>query len=173
VFYQYCKPVEPVVTEPMAAGKRLEEAIERLERRRKTREYGLVDATRIFNLWIVSERLGLSGQIDLALRTDTEVIPVDFKHTPGPPRMNHKIQLAAYGLLLEERFSLPARRSFIFRLPDEELFEIALEDAYRSSVQRAVEEIRKMILNERFPPPADSIGKCANCEFLNFCNDRL
>lgn len=172
-FYQLCKPLEAGVTEPMREGKRVQDAIERLEQRRKVREYGLESAERLFGLTLVSDRLGLSGQIDLALRTPTAVVPVDFKHTTGPPRPNHGVQLCAYGLLLEEHLSLPALRGFVYRVPDDAIFEVAFDESLRATLQQAIADIKDMVAKESFPEPADSIAKCLNCEYLNFCNDRL
>jgi len=65
VFYQYCMPVEKKATWKMEQGKVAEAEIDKLEKRRKLREYRLADGERRFHVWLTSGRIGLSGKIDL------------------------------------------------------------------------------------------------------------
>lgn len=78
VFYQYVLPVEKVSTYKMEAGKAQEARLDVLEKRRKLVRYGLRDGRRRFHVGLVSERLGLSGKLDLLIETDSDRYPVDF-----------------------------------------------------------------------------------------------
>jgi CRISPR-associated exonuclease Cas4 len=102
----------------MQRGQDVQAAVEALERRRGFRAYGMRDGERRFGLWLHSERLGLSGKLDLLILTPDACYPVDFKDTEGGPRRNHRLQLAAYALLAEEAFARPAPDGFIYLVPE-------------------------------------------------------
>lgn len=172
-YYSWVKPIHPPETEPMRQGRLTQAVIERLEVRRKTSEYSLAGAERLFNVSIVSPALGLSGQIDLVLKLPSEVMPVDFKDTPGPVRRNHGIQLAAYSLLLEERFGVPSTRGFVYLIPSDVIVPGPLGQEAKREVSAMIRDLRDTLSSERLPPPADRRSKCVVCEFLNFCNDRF
>jgi CRISPR-associated exonuclease Cas4 len=92
-------------TPKMELGRNAEDALLRLERRRRLRQYGLEQATRRFHVRLHSERLGLSGVCDLVLdlrpRPDQDGVkslPVDVKTTRGGVGRHHVVQLAAYAM---------------------------------------------------------------------------
>jgi CRISPR-associated exonuclease Cas4 len=89
VFYQYAMPVEKKPTWKMEQGKIEEAKIDRLEKRRKLREYRLVEGERRFHFWLTSERLALTGKLDLLIDSPEGLFPVDFKWTTGRPHRNH------------------------------------------------------------------------------------
>src|SRR5438094_1227131 len=82
-FYQHVMGFTGKPTYKMKRGRDAQAAIEALERRRKHREYGLAEGRRHFGSWLTSERLGLSGKLDLLIETEAACFPVDFKYTTG------------------------------------------------------------------------------------------
>lgn len=172
-FYRYVLPVRPAATYKMQRGKDIQAAVEALERRRGFRAYGMRDGERRFGLWLHSERLGLSGKLDLLILTPDACYPVDFKDTEGGPRRNHRLQLAAYALLAEEAFARPAPDGFIYLVPEKRVAALALTEADRDGVRAAVVEMRQMIEREEMPPPTSVRSRCAPCEFRNYCGDVL
>ena len=66
--------------------------------------------------------MGLAGKIDLLLEAEDEIAVVDFKLTSGEPGQNHRLQLAGYSLLAEAALGVPARRAFLYRIPDNRIF---------------------------------------------------
>jgi len=85
VYYRYCVPVRPPPTYKMIEGKLQHERVEDLEHRRTLRAYGLADGERVFHVPLTSDRLGLSGILDMVVVRRHEVIPVEFKHTDITP----------------------------------------------------------------------------------------
>ena len=83
VFFAYCLPLIRPMTYKMEAGIAAHEKAEGQEQRRSLRRYGLTEGERFFDLWLASETLGLRGRMDLAIRTATEAIPVEYKNSPG------------------------------------------------------------------------------------------
>lgn len=122
-------------------------------------------------MWLHSERLGLSGKLDLLIVTRDACYPVDFKDTEGGPRPNHRLQLAAYALLAEEAYSRPAPEGFIYLVPKKRVVSIELTEADRDEVRQAVAEMRRMIEREELPPPTSVRARCEVCEFQNYCAD--
>lgn len=170
-YYQYVMPVERVVTYKMVRGRTAQAKAEQLERRRLLERYGIDFGERLFGVQVTSGRLGLSGRIDLLIRTSEELIPVDFKDTEGPPRRNHRVQLAAYGLLAEETFGLPARRGFVCLIPSKTTAEVSIDGYARGLAEDAMVKIRRMIEEERMPEPTTVRSRCESCEFQNYCAD--
>lgn len=170
-FYRYVLPVRPTPTYKMRRGKDVQAAVEALERRRGFRAYGMRDGERRFGLWLHSDRLGLSGKLDLLILTRDACYPVDFKDTEGGPRRNHRLQLAAYALLAEETFERPAPDGFVYLVPEKRVAGLALNEADRSDVRSAIAEMRRMVEREELPRPTPVRARCGVCEFRNYCAD--
>ncbi len=171
IYYRYCLPKIRPTTYKMEAGEAAQESEEDREQRRSLRAYHLTDGEREFNVWLESETLGLRGQVDMVIQRAEEVIPVEYKNSPGRGGEHINIQLAAYGLLSEETMGLPAQRGFIYYIPERRSQEIAIEAKLKANVEHTMAQIRAMVQAERMPTPTPARSKCAICEFRRFCND--
>ena len=171
VYYHRVMPAPPRPTYKMKEGLAAQDLIESLETRRKLREYGLDGARRRFGLWLDNKELGLAGKIDLLLEAKDEIAVVDFKLTSGEPGQNHRLQLAGYSLLSEAVFGLPARRAFLYRIPDNRIFAEPVTEELRQAVKTAVADIRRMGASQWCPEPTEVRGRCVECEFANYCAD--
>lgn len=177
-FYYYCLPAIRPTTYAMADGAACHREEAHREERRSLRTYGLREGERVFDVWLRSERLGLTGRLDMAVRiTDPdgrlrEAIVIDYKASLEPVRSNIRLQLAAYALLLEEAWQVPVHRAFLYHIPDRRAEAIALTPALRHRVTETVATINAMIRFERLPPP-DKRSRCIACEFRRFCNDAV
>jgi CRISPR-associated exonuclease Cas4 len=170
-FYRYVLPVTVASTYSMERGKDVQGAVEALERRRGFRAYGVAEGERRFGVWLHSDRLGLAGKLDLLIVTPAACYPADFKDTDGGVRRNHRIQLAAYALLVEEAFARPVPEGFIYLVPRKAVVAVALGEAERSTVIEMIQAMRHMIVREELPPPTEVRARCMACEFRNFCRD--
>jgi CRISPR-associated exonuclease Cas4 len=153
VFYQYTMPVQRKPTFKMEHGKAVEAILERLESRRKLREYGMAEGKREFQVWLSSPRLGLSGRLDLMITTARGVFPVDFKDTLDRVHHNHHVQLCAYALLIEDVLAQPVPAGFVYRVPRDDVVIVEITAELREETHRGIQAIRQMILQERMPPP--------------------
>jgi len=136
VYYHRVMPAVGKPTFKMKEAVAAQELIESLEMRRGFTEYGLEGARRRFNVWLRNEQLGLSGKVDLLLESPEEVAVVDFKLTSGEPGENHRMQLAGYSLLAEAACGIPARRGFVYRIPDNRVFAVEITRELRQAVER-------------------------------------
>ena len=169
-------------TPKMALGRDAHAALEKLERRRTARRYGLEGAIRRFDVALASERLAVRGVSDLLLEVSPSaagarrIYPVEVKRTEGGASDHHAVQLAGYAILLEEQEALPrdsVDRGFLLLLPSERLVAVEIDSERRTAFERALAEIRAMLEQERFPPPTKHRGFCPQCEYVRFCGDVL
>ncbi len=170
-YYRYVLPVTQVTTYKMQRGRHAQGALEALEQRRGLREYGLASGERLFGVRLHSSRLGLTGHLDLLVRTATTAHPVDFKDTDGPVRFNHRVQIAAYALLVEEAYNLSVPSGYVYLVGRGEVEEVAVRDEERAAVQRRLDDVRDLVARESLPPPTRVRARCEGCEYRNYCAD--
>ena len=72
VYHTYYTPVVRPTTHPMQIGAIQHEVLSVLERRRTLSRYGLEAGSRQFHISLHAESLGLSGVLDLLIRTEDE-----------------------------------------------------------------------------------------------------
>jgi CRISPR-associated exonuclease Cas4 len=171
VYYHRVMPALAKPTFKMKEAIAAQDLIESLEMRRGLKEYGIETAGRRFGVWLKDTALGLSGKLDLLLESADQVAAVDFKLTSGEPGDNHRMQLTGYSLLAETATGLPARRGFLYRIPDGRVFPIEITDALRQSVLAAIKGIRRVSEEQSLPEATVVRGRCVECEFANYCAD--
>lgn len=171
VYYQYVLPVDRAPTYKMEHGKAVQIDVEALEKRRKLRAYGIEGGERLFNLWLRSHHLGLSGRLDLLIRSGSDYFPVDFKYTEDVPRRNLQLQLAAYALLVEEHFRMSVSTDFLYLIPRKDVVIFELSEKLKEEVKAIMSTIRGMIRTERLPEPTPVRSRCHDCEYQNYCAD--
>lgn len=171
VYYSHVVPVARVETFKMKAGQAAEREHARLERRRSLRRYGLDAGTRRYSVSIASEALGISGIIDEVVDGPSGPVPIEVKLSEGGVAFGHRVQLAAYGMALEETTHVAVTFGFIHVVPRRQVFRIEFDTHLRATVVDVVRRIRAMVSDQRFPGPADRPAKCDGCELRSFCND--
>ena len=173
LFFQRCLPAVRPVTVKMEEGIRAQEDAEARERRRQLRSYGFTTGERHFDVSLYSAALRLTAEVDLIImRPDGEnaVIPVDYKLSILPGE-HFKVQLACYGLLVEEEIGLPAPYGFLYLIPEKRAERVLLSAGLKLRARAALAEMRTVIEREVMPAPVSSVARCVNCEFRRFCND--
>jgi CRISPR-associated exonuclease Cas4 len=170
-YYHHVMPVDFARTYKMGRGRDVEAAVQAMEKRRGFRRYGLERGERRFGVWLHSAILRLAGKLDLLVVTADAAYPVDFKDTDGGVRHNHRVQLAAYALIVEEALALPVPMAFIYLVPSRQLIAVPIGDKEKSAVSQAVAEMRRVIETEDMPGPTLVRARCTACEFRNYCAD--
>ena len=172
IYFTYVQPVPRRVTKLMNFGKERHVETERLEPRRVVKKYGLEGGKKIFREHFKSEKLCLTGKLDLSIHTPEAVYPVEFKFTlEKEPRSNYISQLAAYALLLEEKYGKKIERGFFYLIPQKRILPVMIKEKDKEKVTESIEKMKDIIAREHFPPPAKGEGKCTDCEWKNFCGD--
>lgn len=177
IYYHHCLPHIRPITYKMEAGLAAQEEEEVRAARRSLRAYGLKRGECESNVYLESEELGLRGKVDLVIKTDDnplgemEFIPVDYKLSSRHLGLHFKLQLVAYGLLLEEAYGLPVKRGFLYAIPKRRAIEVTFTPTLRTRLQQALLEMREITDKEFMPSPTKQRAKCQVCEFRRFCND--
>jgi len=126
------------------------------------------------NVYLFSEKLGLVAVIDILVVNNSSAEIIELKAgNIGKSRMqdSHKAQLAAQAILVEEVMRLPVRRISVMDIDTGEVREVKLVNYHRNMVFSALEDIRRIVLEEVFPEPPEKRGKCVDCEYRSFCGD--
>ena len=168
-YYMTFLPHRPT-TFKMDAGHDAHAHVADLEDRRSLRAYGLTEGERLFGVKLRSARLGLVGWLDMAILTPHHAHPVEFKTTTSLGH-NHKLQLTAYALLVEERWARPVERGYIYLIPTRRAQPVVFTDDLRQEVITALAELRTALRTEAKPPPTRHRAKCADCEYRRYCAD--
>jgi CRISPR-associated exonuclease Cas4 len=174
LYYLTCLPDVRPTTFLMEVGREQGKAEESREVRRALHRYGLENGRREFGVRLSSARLGLRGVVDLVIWLDEtqppQALPVDFKfsHTVGE---HVKLQLMAYGMLLEDVTGRQAPRGFIYEIPLRRAIEVPFTEALRRKFEKELAEMHSVLRSEQMPPPAKKVSQCIVCEFRRFCND--
>lgn len=173
LYFERCLPGVRPITEKMAEGKRAQEDEQGREARRQLRTYGFTSGQRHFDVALYSSSLGISAVIDLViLRPDGQniVVPVDYKLSELAAE-HFRLQLACYGLLVEEEMELPAPYGFIYLMPERRAQKVLITARDRERIRAALGEMREIVEAERMPAMTTRPARCVNCEFRRFCND--
>ena len=175
VFYTYCLPLIRPTTYKMESGIVAHGEAAKKARRRTLGAYGLQEGERHFDVWLTSPILGIRGRVDLVIEIGEreELIPVEYKQTRRATGSHVRLQLAAYGLMLEETWDADVERGFVYSLLTRKAEEIRLSQRLRKEVQATVMEMQEMVEREAIPDPPRARRQCVNCEFRRFCNDVL
>lgn len=170
-FFTYVLPVPRRATRKMEYGLEEHADLDRLEKRRQLSRYQLDHGERQFHVPLMSSRLGVSGVLDMLIRTPAGAFPVEFKFTSGPPALNHKYQLLTYALLVEDQLQTTVRNGFLYLVPGKRIQPVFLTPTARQRCHRLMRSIRKTIASERMPPPPARHSRCRECEFRLYCGD--
>lgn len=171
VFFTYCQPLLRPETHKMQESHVAHTEEAHREARRSLRRYGVEEGRCEFDVTLRSGALGLTGRADLVVRTSEEVLPVEYKNTFRKPGRHWALQVAAYGLMLEEMGWGPVHRGLLYAIPTRAVDEVSLTARRLGQVRSLVAAMREMVEGERMPEAPVGRGRCVACEFRRFCND--
>jgi len=171
IYFTYVCPVQKKVTRKMQYGQEAHLELDRLEKRRTFKRYNFKEGERKFHTSLYSPRLGLEGKLDMHIVAGGGIFPVEFKHSSQGPSLNHKYQLIAYAMLLEDNYNKPVRYGLLYIDSGNVIIPVEVTPNARVFVKETLEKIRLLISKEWMPNKASSKGKCVDCEYRNFCGD--
>lgn len=172
LYFYYVLPVPRRVTRKMEYGKMEHIEIQQLEKRRGLKPYGIMEGKRSFQISLSSTRLGMHGVLDMMITSaDSNIYPVDFKHSLRQKDLHQKYQLAAYAMLLEEAYQRPVRFGFLYLIPARTIVPVEITGGMREHVKKVISAIHNVVMGERMPAYVRSKQRCTDCEFRNYCAD--
>jgi len=171
LFYEQCLTGIRPRTGMMDIGKEEHEEEEFRAKRRTVTAYELSEGEREFRVRLYSPRWRLVGILDELVKTpDGHVYPVEYKFS-NTVREPHRLQLAGYGLLLQDQLGVDVPHGFIYLIPKKKTVKVPLGEARYAELETILAHMWDVIEHERMPSPTPDRAKCASCEFRRFCND--
>ena len=123
---------------------------------------------------IESELLQLKGIIDRIEIYDQGYVPIELKTGKMPKEgvwPGHRIQIAAYAMLIEERYSTKVKEGFVRYLDSNESRQIAINPFMKDEIKQVIAEIQELLRNASLPNYCSNKNKCVNCGLRNTCYD--
>jgi len=118
--------------------------------------------------WVWSDRLQVSGIIDLVEERDGQLIPVEFKKGRMSRHLNDYFQLCAAGLCLEERTGNNIQCGEIFYYGNRRRQLVEFTPQLRQNTEAAIAAARRAV-NNPMPPPIEHRQKCRDCSLKAIC----
>lgn len=126
----------------------------------------------ISEIRIESDTLRLKGIIDQVHVYENEFVPFELKTGKMPQDgvwPSHRIQLAAYSMLIEEYFGKPVKEGFVVYLDSGEKRHIVVNPFMKEEIGRLVSEVTLLLESKKLPDFCDNENKCRKCGLKNTC----
>ena len=134
--------------------------------------WGLLTPKIVSEFKIVSSRYGLIGKIDQIEHWKEGMVPVELK-TGNPPFdgiwPDHKMQLIAYALLLEEHSQKPVKEGFVVYLGSKERRHLAINPFMKYELTKTIAEVKELLARRDLPKHTTSKKKCEKCGLRAQC----
>ena len=119
---------------------------------------------------VSSKELQLKGIIDKIEINNNNYIPYELKSgkLPNDIYYNHKIQLASYLLLLENKFKISIPKGYIHYIDHDIIKEVQINQDLKDEVLKIRDAISFMFTNNIIPEILQN-NKCFNCELKEQC----
>ena len=113
---------------------------------------------------------GLRGRPDQIVNIDSQYIPVEQKtgRVPTRPYDSHEMQVLAYLRLVELTTGVSPAYG-ILRYGGEALFTVPWDDNSAATLERAIQEVQRLMAEGGAERSHESIGKCKNCSRRKRC----
>ena len=167
IYFDRVLHATPVFGSQQEEGKESHEEQVAKELRRKDAVYysgEFVGAQKLLFASLSSDALGLQGNVDLIIHTARgEFIPVEYKNMNsdnGRVCMDHKYQLVAYALLIEESFGTTVKSGIVNYLPEGLILQFEITPTMKTHVKRVLGHIKRIIQTEELPPIRVASYKC-------------
>jgi CRISPR-associated exonuclease Cas4 len=167
IYFDHVLHATPVFGSQQEEGKESHEEQVAKELRRKDAIYysgEFVGAQKLLFASLSSDALGLQGNVDLIIHTARgEFIPVEYKNMnsdAGRVCMDHKYQLVAYALLIEETYSTTVKSGIVNYLPEGLILQFEITPTMKTHVKRVIGHIKRIIQTEELPPIRVASYKC-------------
>ncbi|MBI2651757.1 CRISPR-associated protein Cas4 [Candidatus Woesearchaeota archaeon] len=126
----------------------------------------------VSELRIDSETLELIGIIDRIEMHENNYIPIELKTGKAPKEgiwHSHRIQLAAYALLLEEKFQKPINKAMVYYLDAREIRQITINPFMKDEIMDLINKVKELLKSHYVPAYCENRNKCAGCSLKETC----
>ena len=121
---------------------------------------------------VESEKLQLKGIVDRIEVYENGYVPIELKTGKIPKQgvwPGHRIQIAAYAMLIEENFNTSVKVGFIRYLDTNETRQIAINPFMKEEIIKLVNEVQGLLKNSNIPNYCENKNKCVKCGLRETC----
>jgi len=173
IYFNLLTNIKPVYPLHVEIGKEYHNLQYKLTKHRKFKKLNINYHKVLKEYYIEDEELGVNGKVDLVFVCNDEIIPVEFKFIEKKPSYAYMLQVIGYGILLERRYNLEFKRGFIIYSNNIKFYPINVTKTLKDDFFKTIEKIKNIIDKGNLPFSSASENKCSQCEYLNFCDDRI
>lgn len=126
----------------------------------------------ISEIWVDSDKLQLKGIIDKVEIYENGYVPIELKTGKMPKEgiwPGHKVQIAAYSMLIEEKFKTEVKEGFVNYLDAKQTRHIAINPFMRQEILYLVKEVQEILKSHDLPNYCKNKNKCVNCGLRETC----
>ena len=102
-----------------------------------------------------------------------QIFPIEIKYmksNKGKPWQDHKYQLTAQALLIEENYKKPVDRGYIYYQQDGKTIRIRIDDNDKQYTKHIIKKILEVITTEKPPKTRTPKNKCTGgCGYRWIC----
>lgn len=123
---------------------------------------------------VESDKLQLRGIVDRIEVYEQSYVPVELKTGKMPKDgvwPGHRIQIAAYAMMIEEKFNTNVKEGFVNYLDAKETRHIAINPFMRVEIINLVNEVQELLKSQSPPNYCENRNKCTNCGIKETCYD--
>jgi CRISPR-associated exonuclease Cas4 len=161
-YYEYVQ-AEMLINEHVVEGRLMHE---RSDQGDTTWRDEAVQQRRVY-VW--SDRLRLSGIIDVVERSGGELSPVEYKRGKLGRWRNDHAQLCAQALCLEERLGVVIARGFIFSFAQRRREEVIFDQELRDWTETLAREAHRLAQSPTVPGLIEQRVRCRECSLEPLC----
>jgi len=174
VYYNLLTNIKPIYPRHVSLGNDYHKLQEKLSKNRKFKKLKIDYEKLIINKYLEDDDLKISGIIDLAFITKDQVIPIEFKgNLTKKPTYSHILQLYGYGYLLRKHYKLDFKQAFILYDKGIKFHHINITSKIQNDFFKTIKNIKQIIKKGILPHSSATEKQCSQCEYLNFCDDRI
>jgi len=174
VYFNLLTNIKPIYPRHVSLGEDYHKIQEKLSRYRRFKKLHIDFKEIIIDKYFEDKNLEIVGKVDIVLITKNEVIPIEFKQKSSKkPTLGHILQLYGYGYLLSKAYGLEFREAFIFYEQNIKLHHINITPKIKDKFFKTLSSIKKILEDAVFPNCSADENKCSQCEYINFCDDRI
>ena len=111
------------------------------------------DVTTLRRVWVWSDRLKLSGFVDVVEESEGQLIPIEYKKGKMGEWLNDHIQLCAQALCLEEMLTCNIQLGYIFYFGSAHREEVIFTQELRRHTEETIQFAFTLLERGILPPP--------------------
>ena len=124
---------------------------------------------------LLDQQLGLVGKPDYIMKTrQGHLIPVEVKtgHTPETPYDSHRLQLMAYGVLIQSNYGQTLEYGLL-HYPEKD-FKVDFTPELETWLMETLGDIRRIEMENTAPARSHaSSARCRSCGYRGICDQKI